>query len=279
MSETPTSVSTLETLAPELIDAAHEAGRAVMEVYKSADFGTTTKADDSPLTRADLASNKVILERLKALTPDIPILSEESKHLAYEARQGWSRFWLVDPLDGTKEFIKQNGEFTVNIALVEGDAPTMSVVYAPALDLTYWAAAGLGAFKGKDTPISVASYDQNQGDGTLNLVASRSHAGAETEALVELFRRDAPVELVSIGSSLKLCLVADGQAHLYPRFGPTMEWDTAAAQCVVEQAGGFVRDTRGQRLRYNKENLLNPHFIVSGSEALYSRAAGAVQAG
>ena len=263
-------MKSLVALAPHLIEAAEAAGAAIMEVYEGDDFGTVTKADNSPLTKADLASNKVILERLQALTPELPVLSEESKSLPYTARKDWGRFWLVDPLDGTKEFIKQNGEFTVNIALIEDGAPIFGVVYAPALNLTYWAAAGVGAFKGADTqtPIEASDYD----GGTLKLVASRSHAGAATEALVGDLEGGTAVELVSIGSSLKLCLVADGQAHLYPRFGPTMEWDTAAAQCVAEQAGAFVREPGGGSLRYNKENLLNPHFIVTKSEALFAKA-------
>lgn len=259
----------LVALAPHLIAAAEAAGEAIMAVYEGDDFGTVTKDDNSPLTKADLASNRVILERLQTLTPDIPVMSEESKHLPFEARRDWERFWLVDPLDGTKEFIKKNGEFTVNIALIEGGAPVFGVVYAPALDLTYWAAAGVGAFKGKDTRIEALAYD----GGTLKLVASRSHAGAATEALVEELELDTSVELVSIGSSLKLCLVADAQAHLYPRFGPTMEWDTAAAQCVAEQAGAQVRAPDGEALSYNKESLLNPHFIVTRSEALFHKAA------
>ena len=268
-------MESLGALAPHLIEAAEAAGAAIMEVYGSDDFGTVTKDDDSPLTKADLASNKVILERLQALTPDIPVLSEESKHLPYPERKDWERFWLVDPLDGTKEFIKQNGEFTVNIALIEGNAPVFGVVYAPALELTYWAAAGVGAFKGEgtETRIEALAYEA----GTLKLVASRSHAGAATEALVAELEQGAPVELVSIGSSLKLCLVADAQAHLYPRFGPTMEWDTAAAQCVAEQAGASVREPGGGPLRYNKENLLNPHFIVTKSEVLFAKASAVGQ--
>lgn len=258
----------LNALVPELIETAEAAGRAIMQVYKGDDFGTVTKADDSPLTKADLASNAVILERLHALTPDVPVLSEESKALPYAERRTWTRFWLVDPLDGTKEFIKRNGEFTVNIALIDGDAPVLGVVHAPALGLTYWAAAGVGAFRGADERIEARTYE----GGTLNLVASRSHAGAATEALVAELEETTPVELVSSGSSLKLCLVADGSAHLYPRFGPTMEWDTAAAQCVAEQAGASVREPGGGPLRYNKENLLNPHFIVTKDEALFEKA-------
>ena len=260
----------LEALAPELITAAKAAGDAIMQVYESKDFGVETKADNSPLTKADLASNKVILEQLHQLTPDIPILSEESKHLPYAERKNWTQFWLVDPLDGTKEFIKRNGEFTVNIALIENGVPVFGVVYAPALKLTYWAAAGLGAFKGEGTDTRIEAQEYH--DGPLNLVASRSHAGAATEALVRDLEQTTPVKLVSSGSSLKLCLVADAQAHLYPRFGPTMEWDTAAAQCVAEQAGAQVREPGGGPLRYNKENLLNPYFIVSKSEALFQKA-------
>ena len=260
--------SELNALVPELIATAEAAGRAIMQVYEGDDFGTVTKADDSPLTKADLASNAVILERLHALTPDVPVLSEESKALPYAERKSWTRFWLVDPLDGTKEFIKRNGEFTVNIALIDGDTPVFGVVHAPALGLTYWAAAGVGAFRGADERIEARTYK----GGTLNLVASRSHAGAATEALVAELEQNTPVELVSSGSSLKLCLVADGSAHLYPRFGPTMEWDTAAAQCVAEQAGASVREPGGGPLRYNKENLLNPHFIVTKDEALFEKA-------
>ncbi len=264
----------LEALAPKLITTAKAAGDAIMQVYESEDFGVETKADNSPLTKADLASNRVILDHLRELTPDIPILSEESKHLPFEERKDWTQFWLVDPLDGTKEFIKRNGEFTVNIALIEDGVPVFGVVYAPALKLTYWAAAGMGAFKGDDVANStrIEAQDYTANSGTLNLVASRSHAGAATDALVRELEQTTPVELVSSGSSLKLCLVADGQAHLYPRFGPTMEWDTAAAQCVAEQAGAQVREPGGGPLRYNKENLLNPFFIVTKSEALFKKA-------
>ncbi len=262
----------LEALTPDLIAAAKAAGDAIMQIYESEDFGVETKADNSPLTKADLASNAVILEHLQKLTPDIPILSEESKHLPYAERKDWTQFWLVDPLDGTKEFIKRNGEFTVNIALIENGVPVFGVVYAPALKLTYWAAAGMGAFKGEGTENRIEAHDYTVNSGPVNLVASRSHAGAATEALVGELEQSAPVNLVSSGSSLKLCLVADGQAHLYPRFGPTMEWDTAAAQCVAEQAGAQVREPGGGPLRYNKENLLNPFFIVTKSEALFSKA-------
>ena len=260
----------LQTLAPELIKTAERAGDAVLEVYHRDDLGVTYKDDDSPLTQADLASQEVIAKALQQLTPDVPVLSEESKTVPYETRRGWTTFWLVDPLDGTKEFVKRNGEFTVNIALIDQGAPLFGVVHAPVLKTTYWAATPLGAFKvveGAQTPIQVTPHTS----GALNVVTSRSHAGEETEALLERLSSYAPIERLSIGSSLKLCLVAEGAAHLYPRFGPTMEWDTAAAQCVAETAGAQVGDLNGERLRYNKENLLNPYFVVSADEALHER--------
>ena len=256
----------VSSLVSEVVAIAESAGEAVMTVYAGADLGTRYKEDDSPLTRADLASHRLIKARLEALTPHIPVLSEESKAVPFEERRAWSLFWLVDPLDGTKEFVKRNGEFTVNIALVRGGKPIVGVVHAPALGSTYWAATSLGSFKRTsegDAPIHTQRYTE----GALRLVASRSHAGAQTEAFVAHLGEDAhigEVDLVAIGSALKLCLVAEGAAHLYPRFGPTMEWDTAAAQCVVEAAGGEVTDLDGRALRYNKESLLNPFFLVSG---------------
>ena len=183
--------------------------------------------------------------------------------MPYDVRRTWERFWLVDPLDGTKEFIKRNGEFTVNIALVENGAPVLGVVHAPVLGHTYFATVG-GAFRRDgDTVrrITVAGRAP-----TIEIVASRSHASAETSEFLKRFESDHAVHLVAIGSSLKLCLVAEGVAHLYPRFGPTMEWDTAAAQCVVEAAGGSVTDLEGHSLSYNKEDLLNPHFVVATPE-------------
>lgn len=241
---------------------AEEAGRAIMEVYRSGDTGVTYKDDNSPLTRADTAANSVIIEGLSGLTPDVPILSEESKEVRYEERKEWNMFWLVDPLDGTKEFINRNDEFTVNIALIEDGISVLGVVCAPALGVTYFAADGEGAYKstlsGLSEPeeIRVAPYV----DGTLKVVASRSHKG---EAVEKFLKQIKDSECVSKGSSLKFCLVAEGSAHLYPRFGPTMEWDTAAAQCVVECAGGTVTDLSGDPLRYNKHELLNPYFVVS----------------
>ncbi len=253
----------ISTLIEKITALAGKAGAAILEVYSGTDFGTTYKEGGSPLTRADMAANAVIVEGLKQITPDMPILSEESKTVPFEERSSWARFWMVDPLDGTKEFIKRNDEFTVNIALIDHGTPILGVVLAPALGVTYFGGQGLGAFKvdsGSPEPISPAGYES----GPVSIVASRSHGG---EALERFVSRIGGARFVHMGSSLKLCLVADGTAHLYPRFGPTMEWDTAAAQAVVEAAGGLVTDLAGRPLEYNKEDLLNPHFMAAGVPA------------
>ena len=237
--------------------AALAAGGEILAIYGSADFGVEAKSDDSPLTLADKRAHKVIMEHLEPT--GIPVLSEEGRELPYEDRKAWSQFWLVDPLDGTKEFIKRNGEFTVNIALIEDGRPVMGVVYAPVLDDLYWGDAD-GAYleeQGEQRSIAVA---QSLGDGeVLKVVASRSHRSEELEAWLAALPAH---ECHAIGSSLKLCQVASGDAHVYPRIGPTMEWDTGAAHAVVLAAGGEVVDLDGQALQYNKENLLNPYFIV-----------------
>jgi 3'(2'), 5'-bisphosphate nucleotidase len=252
----------LDKLLPKIVTLAHQAGGAVMKFYAQEELGTTYKDGDSPLTLADVASHQCILEHLGELTPEVPVLSEESKAAPYDVRRAWRTFWLIDPLDGTKEFIQRNGEFTVNIALVEEGRPVLGVVHAPAMELTYFAAAGVGAFKqnaqNRITPISAAAYDPS----LLKVVVSRSHPSHELSAFLD--RIGCAVECVPMGSSLKICLVADGGAHLYPRLGPTMEWDTAAAQCVVEMAGGAITDLEGRALAYNKPNLHNPEFMVCG---------------
>ncbi len=231
-----------------------------MTVYRSGDTGVTSKADDSPLTLADMASHRAIVAGLKKLTPDIPILSEEAADISYTVRTSWDRYWLVDPLDGTREFIKRNGEFTVNIALIEHGEPVMGVVYAPVPDICYYAARGAGAFvqRGNSAAQSI-KVKSHQAGQTIRVVASRSHSDARTIALLEQLGAH---ESVSMGSSLKFCLVAEGEAHVYPRLGPTMEWDTAAAHAVVNEAGGTVCDSAGQELRYNKVDLHNPEFFV-----------------
>lgn len=253
----------MNKLFESVTSIAVEAGRAILGVYGER-FETSTKEDSSPLTEADLASNEIIVAGLRALDSALPILSEESKAVPFADRSSWKRYWLVDPLDGTKEFIKRNGEFTVNIALVDEDVPIAGVVHAPVLGRTYVGLTGEGAWEeegGRRTAIQVVPT----GDPLL-VVASRSHNTPETQAFLDALAVEHSLELTSIGSSLKLCLVASGKAHLYPRFAPTMEWDTAAAHAVVRAAGGFVCDRQGRELCYNKEDLLNPHFLVSGSD-------------
>lgn len=253
-------------LLRDVLALAVEAGRAVMAVYDRADGTVDYKADNSPLTQADLDSHRVICDGLAQRYPEIPILSEESAAIAYDERKHWQRFWLVDPLDGTKEFIKRNGEFTVNIALIEGDKAVLGVVVAPALGVSYYAAQGVGAFKSDATgerPIRVAEHQDGE---PWRVVSSRSHADERTQKLLAALGEDS--QCLSSGSSLKLGLVADGSAHLYPRLAPTMEWDIAAGQCVVEQAGGVVVDVDGGALLFNKPNLLNPEFLVAGQETI-----------
>ena len=251
-------------LIPELLEIARKAGDAILEIYHSdADFAVEAKSDDSPLTRADRAANEVICRGLEALSVQYPIISEENKLLPYEVRRHWKQCWLVDPLDGSKEFIKRNGDFTVNIALVENGEVVAGVVGIPAQDELYWAVKGKGAFIIKnqgEQPIEAASFSQT--DLGLNIVCSRSHLTPETEAFIAKYNKP---NLVSRGSALKFLLLAKGEAHVYPRIAPTMEWDTAAAQIILEEAGGsvLVFET-GEPLRYNRENLLNPAFVAYG---------------
>ncbi len=243
-----------------VVQIAHRAGAAIMGVYRSGEAGQTSKADDSPLTLADLAAHRIIVDELSRLTPEIPILSEEAADVAYPVRSQWTRYWLVDPLDGTREFIKRNGEFTVNIALVEQGAPVLGVVYAPVPDVCYYGARGARAFMQRGNlaaqPIAVQPHAAGE---PIKVVASRSHRDARIEALLEQL---GDYRCISMGSSLKFCLVAEGEAHLYPRLGPTMEWDTAAAHAVVNAAGGIVCNLAGEALRYNKIDLHNPDFLV-----------------
>ena len=241
-----------------------KAGAAIMKIYDNASNITTLKKDDdSPLTIADCTANELICAGLERLDNPYPIISEENKMIPYEERKGYSYCWLVDPLDGTKEFIKRNGEFTVNIALIHNREVVMGLVYAPSLDELYWAAKGEGAFQLKKktrTRLEVATFSWK--DQGLNVVCSRSHLNEATQNIVADL--DAP-NLVPRGSSLKFLTLAKGEAHIYPRLAPTMEWDTAAAQVIVEEAGGFVYDCITKKpLKYNKKNLLNPHFIAVG---------------
>ncbi len=247
-------------LLDEVLAIALEAGEKILEVYES-EFAVQHKDDRSPLTLADLAAHKHIVERLGVLTPELPVLSEEAADIDYATRRQWTRYWLVDPLDGTKEFVKRNGEFTVNLALIEQGAPTLGVVHAPALDVSYLGAQGLGAFREKDARREPIRTCKTQ--GRPRLVVTKSHRDAELDAFLA---RVPAHEAVSRGSSLKFCMIAEGTADFYPRTGPTSEWDTAAGHCVAEAAGAQVFTLPGwQPLRYNqKESLLNPGFVVIG---------------
>ena len=251
--------------------AAIDAGKAILEIYHSNDFDVQLKGDNSPLTKADKASHNVIVSHLK--TTQIPILSEEGREIPYKERKEWSQLWIVDPIDGTKEFIKRNGEFTINIALIKNQRPKIGVIFVPATGELYYSSSDLGAFK---TVIDLENNDLQtilsssiklplkQTDTIYTVVASRSHMSSETEDYInELRKKHGKVNLISKGSSLKLCMVAEGLANCYPRFAPTMEWDTAAGQAICEHAGFEVLDWQSkEKMLYNRENLLNNWFIV-----------------
>jgi 3'(2'), 5'-bisphosphate nucleotidase len=272
---------------------AKEAGEAILQVYNS-DFDVTKKSDASPLTLADLNANKVIIEGLSLLTPDIPVLSEETTLADFKTRRLWSYYWLIDPLDGTREFIKRNGEFTVNIALIHVDTPILGVVYAPVSDALFYAIKGHGAFKeaifqnGKYQKLSSTIENTAKNIGVCEkplsllpqristklvdlsrpvIAGSRSHVDEHMQRFIERLTNHLNVkpELISMGSSLKICMIAEGIADVYPRLGLTSEWDTAAAHCILKEAGGEIVDTTGQVLRYNtKDNILNPPFYAIG---------------
>ncbi len=249
----------LQSLLRPALDIARKAGEEILKIYKT-DFDVESKSDDSPLTAADLASHRTIIAGLEALTPDLPILSEESGEIPFETRSQWPRYWLVDPLDGTKEFINRNGQFTVNIALIDGHKAVLGVVHVPVTGESYYGCEGAGAFlkKGEadEAPIRAARL----ADGPVRVVGSRSHRGKSLDGYLE---RLGDHEMVPMGSSLKFCLVARGDADVYPRLGLTSEWDTAAAQAVLEAAGGGVITVEGEPLSYNaKADILNPFFIA-----------------
>jgi 3'(2'), 5'-bisphosphate nucleotidase len=270
--------------------AAKRAGEAILEVYNS-DFAVERKDDNSPLTLADKRSHEIIMDDLRKTVAiknskhthnnlTLPILSEEGRDIPFDERKGWEYFWLVDPLDGTKEFIKRNGEFTVNIALIHKNNPVLGVIYVPVKDTFYFAATSIGAYKLTNTKIVTGKLSMkelldksqrlpisiNDKKASLTIIGSRSHATKEFSEFIEHMKeKHGEVELISAGSSLKFCLVAEGIADVYPRFGPTMEWDTAAGQVIVEQVEGRVIDIQTKEpLRYNKRNLLNPFFIITG---------------
>jgi len=251
----------------DIVKIAKIAGKAVMKIYNQ-NFDVEYKKDSSPLTLADQKANQIIVTALNQLSvnsflqQNIPILSEEGRSIPYDERKNWEYFWLIDPLDGTKEFVKKNGEFTINIALIYKEAPILGVVYSPVLNVCYWAKKGEGAFKdGKKLPLKA-----NKKRDVYKIVASRSHMSNETKDFIEAIDTDKEKVIISIGSSLKICLVAEGEANIYPRLGPTMEWDTAAAHAIINESDSFFKkyvdkDVYQQHV-YNKKNLLNDWFVV-----------------
>ena len=244
-----------------LVTLAAEAGDAILEVYAS-DFDVQAKNDQSPLTQADLASHRIIVAGLQELTPEIPVISEESGLPGFGERGQWNPYWLIDPLDGTREFVKKNGEFTVNIALIQDHKPVLGVVHVPVRGTTYSGCRGVGAELRSEgvepAPIGVARESATP----VRVVGSRSHRGKSLDVFLQNL---GDFEMHPTGSSLKFCLIAEGKADVYPRLGPTSEWDTAAAQAVVEQAGGVVLELDGNPLTYNnKSDILNPFFLVAG---------------
>uniref|UniRef100_A4SDU2 3'(2'),5'-bisphosphate nucleotidase CysQ n=1 Tax=Chlorobium phaeovibrioides (strain DSM 265 / 1930) TaxID=290318 RepID=A4SDU2_CHLPM len=259
-----------DPLVQRAVDAALAAGREILEVYHSDDHGVELKGDVSPLTKADRAAHEVIMRKLDPT--GLPVLSEEGRVISYEERIVWDRFWMVDPLDGTKEFISRNGEFTVNIALIDhgtqGGEPVMGVVYVPILDELYLGKIGAGALLVRNATSESWESEElprvSSCDGLFRVVGSRSHLNDATLDYVKDLRREHPkIEMLQRGSSLKICMVASGEADCYPRFGPTMEWDTAAGHAIVRSAGKLIVDAAcGDELTYNKENLLNPFFVV-----------------
>ena len=249
----------------QIKDMSKLAGIEIMKIYKT-DFSVSIKSDHSPVTKADKNANNVILKGLSKLPIKYPILSEEGVPISYQERAAWKSFWLVDPLDGTKEFIKKNDEFTVNIAFINNNIPVFGVVYAPVYDLMFWGGEDVGAFKAKgDEPFTRISVKSDFID-PIRIASSRSHPSGEMDLFLKQFKK---YNLISMGSSLKICSVADGSVHLYPRLGPTMEWDTAASHAIVKASGGdLIEYGTNNTLSYNKEDLLNPKFIAGNIDKI-----------
>lgn len=259
----------IDLFIPDLRQICRDAGDAIMAVYQRDDFDIQSKGDDSPVTAADLAAHHIIEKGLEQLNPTIPQLSEESEQISFEQRREWPLFWCIDPLDGTKEFIRRNDEFTVNIALIRGATPIFGIIHVPVTGVTYWGGERIGAWKAENDGSVHAIHSRTLGD-TLTLTASRRHGQEHNDALLQqLASRFQQVDTLQHGSSLKMCLIAEGKADLYPRLFPTSEWDTAAAQAIVEAAGGKLVDaTSLQPLRYNqRKSLTNPFFYVVGDPA------------
>lgn len=251
-------------LAGEVAQIARRAGAAILSVYANVDvMPVELKSDHTPLTLADKAANDIITSGLVQLEVKFPIVSEESKEIPYEERRNYEHFWMVDPLDGTKEFLKRNGEFTVNIALLEGDRPIIGVVYVPVTDELYWAVEGEGAYlERKGEQVRIRALEFNMTDAGLNVLCSRSHLNADTQNFINKLNQPNVLEK---GSAVKFLLLAKGEAHVYPRMGGTSEWDTCPAQLILEEAGGKVIDWETKKgMRYNKERLANHHFVAYG---------------
>ena len=255
----------LKSLAGSVASIARAAGREILDVYAQGETARTLKEDDSPLTAADLRSQRLIVGALASLTPGVPVLSEEGGRPPYAERSRWERHWLVDPLDGTREFLSRNGEFTVNIALIEAHAPVLGVVYVPVSDTLYQGAAGEGAWRQAGSAPAQALHVAARAADPVRVLGSRSHRG---DSLGRFLGRLGAHELVGVGSSLKFCMIAEGAADVYPRLGPTSEWDTAAGHAVVVAAGGTVVGLDGRPLRYNeRDGLLNPFFVAYGDRS------------
>ncbi len=260
-----TSIASDQKLIGNLIEISKNAGDAIMDIYES-EFNVDIKSDKSPLTKADILSNKIICQSLEQITPDIPILSEESSNIQYQKRLEWRQYWLVDPLDGTKEFIKKNGEFTTNIALISENRPILGVIHAPAINETFWGSNEIGAYQliGDSLSSKKRISVSKQGNDELRIVSSRSHPSGDLKKLLDKLEK---YKLVNIGSSLKFCLVAKGEADCYPRFGPTCEWDTAAGEIIAQSAGANIVNLENKVIEYNqKEDYLNPYFLVSNAQ-------------
>ncbi|MEE9438156.1 MAG: 3'(2'),5'-bisphosphate nucleotidase CysQ [Saprospiraceae bacterium] len=257
--------NTIQNYCKQLLITSKLAGNAILEIYNSEEIGLESKSDASPLTKADLAANTIICDALRAMSPEIPIISEENENLSYLTRGGWEYCWIVDPLDGTKEFVKKNGEFTTNIALIHGNKVIAGVVYIPVLKEMYFAIKDNGAYQivdGEAIQLEAKTYTIT--DKNLKVVCSRSHLNDDTKKFID--KLDNP-EMIVKGSSLKFLAIAKGEADLYPRMAPTMEWDTAAAQIILEEAGGSLcNEDSNEPMIYNKEHLLNPFFIARGKE-------------
>jgi len=254
----------LNALIDPIIDIAQDAGELILQVYRE-EFDVEIKGDGTPLTIADQRSHNLICQRLAELTPDIPILSEESGKISFEERRNWNIYWLVDPLDGTKEFVKKSGEFTVNIALLIENIPVIGVVHTPVKEWTHWGIYGGGAWKQVGTEAAQAISAKPYSGGTATVVASKSHGQEKLELfLSNLEQKEGAYNVENMGSALKICLVAEGLGDIYPRLGLTSEWDTASADIVIREAGGKIIQPNGDDVIYNKENVLNPYFLAIG---------------